>query len=142
MRKTIMVSGGFDPIHIGHVRMILGAAKYGEVLVVLNSDAWLERKKGFVFMPWEERAEIINAIRGVFAVVSTDDTDGSVCAALRQHQPTLFANGGDRGALNTPEVLTCQEMGITLVWGLGGKKIQSSSELTGAISEKEWKENP
>ena len=63
VRKSIMVSGGFDPIHIGHVRMIREASKYGEVIVVANSDEWLFRKKGYVFMKWEERAEIIKAIR-------------------------------------------------------------------------------
>jgi len=56
---TIMVSGGFDPLHIGHLRMIKEAAKYGKVIVVANSDAWLLRKKGYIFMPWEERKEII-----------------------------------------------------------------------------------
>ena len=59
MSKTIMVSGGFDPIHIGHVRMILDASEHGDVIVVANSDDWLMRKKGYIFMPWEERAEVI-----------------------------------------------------------------------------------
>ena len=65
MSKKIMVSGGFDPIHIGHVRMILEAAEHGDVVVVANSDDWLMRKKGYIFMPWTERAEIISSIRAV-----------------------------------------------------------------------------
>ena len=65
MVKKIVVSGGFDPIHIGHVRMILEASHEGDVIVIANSDEWLQRKKGYVFMPWEERAEIIRSIRGV-----------------------------------------------------------------------------
>ena len=74
MKKTIMVSGGFDPIHIGHVRMILEASKHGDVIVVANSDDWLMRKKGYIFMPWEERAEIIRAIKGVSRVERVDDS--------------------------------------------------------------------
>ena len=96
MTKRIMVSGGFDPIHKGHVRMILAAAEHGDVVVVANSDDWLMRKKGYVFMPWEERAEIISAIRGVTEVVTVDDSDNTVCEALIRCKPDAFANGGDR----------------------------------------------
>ena len=63
-KPTIMLSGGFDPIHIGHVRMILAAAELGDVIIAVNSDDWLMRKKGYIFMPWEERVEIIRAIVG------------------------------------------------------------------------------
>jgi len=131
---TIMLSGGFDPIHIGHVRMILAAAKLGNVIVVLNSDKWLMGKKGYVFMPWEERAEIIGAIRGVHDIISVDDTDGTVCPALRIAKPDIFGNGGDRTNKNTPEMDVCRELGIEMVWSLGGDKIQSSSELVGATN--------
>ena len=124
-----MVSGGFDPIHVGHVRMIQEAAKHGDVIVVANSDAWLERKKGYVFMPWEERAEIILSMRGVLDVLSVDDSDGTVCDALRRYSPTSFANGGDRGAKNTPEMQVCADLGIEMLWEVGGGKIQSSSDL-------------
>jgi D-beta-D-heptose 7-phosphate kinase/D-beta-D-heptose 1-phosphate adenosyltransferase len=102
--ETVAVSGGMDPIHFGHVRMIQEAAQFGEVIVILNSDEWLMRKKGFVFMPWEERAEIIESIKGVRKVVRVDDSDGSVCEALRREKPTYFANGGDRTNKNTPEM--------------------------------------
>ena len=128
-RPTVAVSGGFDPVHVGHVRMILEAAEVGDVIVIANSDEWLMRKKGYVFMPWEERAEILASIRGVLKVVTVDDSDGTVCEALRREKPTFFANGGDRKTDNTPEMDVCSELGIGLLWEVGGGKIQSSSEL-------------
>ena len=130
--KTIMVSGGFDPIHIGHVRMILEASKQGDVIVVANSDEWLMRKKGYIFMTWEERAEIIESIRGVLRVEPVDDSDNTVCEAITRIRPDVFANGGDRKGNNTPEVALCEELGIGLAWNVGGGKIQSSSELVSA----------
>jgi len=127
--KRIMVSGGFDPIHVGHVRMIQEAAKQGDVIVVANSDEWLMRKKGYVFMPWEERAEIIESIRGVRSVTRVEDTDGTVCEAIERIRPDAFANGGDRKGNNTPEVALCNHFNIELLWNVGGGKIQSSSDL-------------
>lgn len=139
-RKRVAVSGGCDPIHRGHVKMILEAAEFGDVIVILNSDAWLKRKKGFVFMTWDERAEIIRAIRGVVEVVPVDDADGTVCEALRRIRPDAFANGGDRKLGTTPEVELCEELGIELLWAVGGGKIQSSSELVAAaVKAKEAK---
>ena len=131
-KLKIMVSGGFDPIHIGHVRMILEAATHGEVIVVANSDEWLMRKKGYVFMPWQERAEIIESLQGDIRVEQVDDSDDTVCEALRRLKPDIFANGGDRKGSNTPEVALCEEMGIKLIWNVGGGKIQSSSDLVAA----------
>lgn len=124
-----MVSGGFDPLHIGHLRMIKEAAKYGKVIVVVNSDAWLLRKKGYIFMPWTERKEIIEGYAEVDRVEAVDDSDGSVCEAIRRLRPTYFANGGDRTNKNTPEMAVCDELGITMLWEVGGGKIQSSSEM-------------
>jgi D-beta-D-heptose 7-phosphate kinase/D-beta-D-heptose 1-phosphate adenosyltransferase len=109
--------------------MILEAAEVGDVIVIANSDEWLMRKKGYIFMPWEERAEILASIRGVLKVVPVDDSDGTVCEALRRENPTFFANGGDRKTDNTPEMDVCSELGIGLLWEVGGGKIQSSSEL-------------
>ena len=131
-KKRIMVSGGFDPIHKGHIRMIREAAKKGEVLVIVNSDEWLMRKKGFVFMPFEERVEIIKSIKGVrdTSVIGIDDSDDTVCEALRRFRPHYFANGGDRTNTNTPEMAVCEEFGIEMLWEVGGGKVQSSSALT------------
>jgi len=131
VKKRIMVSGGFDPIHKGHIRMIREAAKKGEVIVVVNSDEWLMRKRGFVFMPFEERVEIIQSIKGVHdtSVIGTDDSDNTVCEALRRFKPDFFANGGDRTNTNTPEMAVCDELGIEMLWEVGGEKVQSSSAL-------------
>lgn len=128
--ETVMVSGGFDPIHGGHVQMIREAAKYGNVIVVANSDEWLMRKKGYVFMSWEERAKILREIKGVILVAAVDDTDGTVCDALYKLRPDYFANGGDRGKSNTPEQDVCEELEIEMLWGIGGDyKFNSSSDL-------------
>ena len=133
---TVMVSGGFDPVHAGHIRMIRDAAKHGDVIVVANSDDWLYRKKGFVFMEWERRVEILNAIKGVILVDSVDDSDGTVCEAIRRLKPTYFANGGDRGKANTPEQAVCEEIGVELLWGVGGEeKVDSSSDLAKKVRD-------
>ena len=125
-----MVSGGFDPVHAGHIRMIREASRYGDVIVIANSDTWLFRKKGFVFMDFPKRVEILNAIKGVVLVDSVDDTDDTVCEAILRHKPTYFANGGDRGKSNTPEQTVCEQIGTVLLWSVGGdEKIDSSSDL-------------
>ena len=135
-KPTVMVSGGFDPVHAGHIRMIRHAAQFGDVIVVANSDNWLFRKKGFVFMEWERRVEILNAIKGVVLVDSVDDADDTVCEAIRRLKPTYFANGGDRGKYNTPEQAVCEELGIELLWGIGGEeKLDSSSELARKVRD-------
>lgn len=129
-RKTVMVSGGFDPVHVGHIRMIREAAQHGDVIVIANSDSWLHRKKGYVFMDFEKRSEILSALKGVIIVDSVDDSDGTVCEAIRRHAPTYFANGGDRGRTNTPEQDVCEELGVELLWGIGGDyKADASSNL-------------
>lgn len=134
---TVAVSGGFDPIHKGHVRMIRAASAFGNVIVIANSDEWLIRKKGYVFMPFEERAEIIESIKGVSAVVKAKDDDETVCETLRDLKPDAFANGGDRKGNNVPEVALCDELGIKMLWNVGGEKIQSSSWLVEKSKEKE-----
>ncbi len=132
---VVAVSGGFDPIHVGHVRMFQEAKKLGDRLVViLNNDHWLKAKKGYVFMPQEERKEIIEAIAGVDRVVLTrhpeNPTDMSVCAELRRLKPDIFANGGDRHQANVPEVPVCAAIGCEMVFNVGrGGKMQSSSWL-------------
>jgi len=127
--KSICVSGGFDPLHLGHLEMFREAATHGRLIVILNSDAWLFRKKGFVFLPWKERAAIISELRMVSEVAAVDDADGTVCEALRRLRPTYFANGGDRTSGNTPERALCEELSMEMLWNIGGGKINSSSEI-------------
>ena len=146
MKKPIVVavSGGFDPLHYGHVRMIQEAKKLGdELVVILNNDDRLAHKKGFVFMHEEERKEIIEAIKGVDRVVITDhkpkDEDRSVCRALRDIKPDIFANGGDRHPDGDPilEAELCKELDIKMIYNVGqGGKVQSSSWLIKKAAEK------
>jgi D-beta-D-heptose 7-phosphate kinase/D-beta-D-heptose 1-phosphate adenosyltransferase len=146
---TVAISGGFDPIHVGHIEMMKEAKELGDRLVVIiNNDNWLKKKKGFVFMNEKERAEIIKAIRYVDDVVITghpeNPSDTSVCAELKKLKPDIFANGGDRdkkdantktSSLN-PEQALCQRLGIKMVFNVGKSgKIQSSSELVKKVRE-------
>ncbi len=138
-RKKIVVavSGGFDPVHIGHVRMFAAAKKLGdELVVILNNDNWLKKKKGRVFMPESERREILASLRHVDRVILTkheaNPADMSVCAELANLKPDIFANGGDRTHDNIPEVAACDNIGCKMVFNVGqGGKVQSSSWLLG-----------
>ena len=135
-KKSIVVSGGFDPLHVGHLRMMREAAVYGKLTVIINSDDWLLRKKGYIFMPWEERAEIIGAYNFVEQVVEAKDDDITVVESLRELMPDIFANGGDRLNNNTPEAIFCKENNIEMMWGVGGGKIQSSSIMVTEATQK------
>ncbi len=143
-KRVVAVSGGFDPLHIGHVRMFEEAKALGNHLVViLNNDAWLHSKKGFAFMPEQERKEIIEAIHCVDEVIITshtkDDMDRSVCRELSKLRPHIFANGGDRKPDGdpVPEVALCKQLGIKTVYNVGhGGKVQSSSWLVAAAQKK------
>ena len=132
---VVAVSGGFDPIHIGHIRMFREAKKLGtKLVVILNNDNWLIKKKGFVFMNQKERKEILESIiyvDKVFLTMHTKDTyDMSICKELKVIRPDIFANGGDRTYDNIPEVDTCKEIRCKMIFSVGGKKVQSSSWLT------------
>jgi cytidyltransferase-like protein len=137
----VMVSGGFDPIHIGHARMFEKARKLGDKLVVvINNDHWLRSKKGYVFMSEGERKEIIGKFPFVDKVVLTshkkDDTDRSVSRELAKLKPAIFANGGDRKSTkDVPESKICKELGIKMAFNVGaGGKVQSSSWIIGDAS--------
>ena len=139
----MLVSGGFDPVHKGHLEMIEKASEMAEeVWVILNNDFWLTRKKGKPFMLFEERKKIVENIRYVDMAVKCIDEDQSVCKTLKglascrtliNNQPydkLMFCKGGDRtSGENTLEHALCLELGIELIYGLGDK-IQSSSWLT------------
>ena len=109
--------------------MMKAAAKYGAVVVIVNSDTWLMKKKGYIFMPFEERCEILEGFACVNSTTHVEDADGTVCEALKRVKPHYFANGGDRKTDNTPEMFVCGQENIELLWNVGGGKIQSSSEL-------------
>ncbi|CAB4133149.1 TagD Cytidylyltransferase [uncultured Caudovirales phage] len=134
MKNTIVaVSGGFDPIHSGHIAMIQQARAHGtHVIVGLNSDEWLVRKKGRSFMPFKERAAILNAIKGVDRVMSFDDSNDTACdflEKLKTQYPQcdiIFANGGDRTQHNIPEMSVS---GIEFKFYIGGEKTASSSDF-------------
>jgi len=130
----VAVSGGFDPIHVGHVRLFEEAKKLGDKLVViLNNDNWLMQKKGYVFMPEKERAEIIKAIKSVDEVVLTEHPENPdyrhVAFTLRKVRPDIWANGGDKGITNEFEVAACEDIGCKMAASVGGGKVQSSSWL-------------
>lgn len=143
----VCVSGGFDPLHKGHIEYIRQAyiktqeLHLGEdidLTVILNTDEWLTRKKGKPFQNQNERAVILSALKWVDRVVFAWDKDDTVVETLRQIMPLdkapfYFAKGGDRDKNSTPEVKFCEAVGIKLIFGCG-EKIQSSSELLN-----EWK---
>tara|TARA_B100001057_G_scaffold449545_1_gene490862 strand:- start:9626 stop:10375 length:750 start_codon:yes stop_codon:yes gene_type:complete len=144
--KKIAVSGGFDPIHIGHLRLFQHAAKLGdELIVILNSQNFLNEKKGYYFMPYEERKEIIEGFGCVTKVVDSIDDDNTVCKTLEDlalnYGLSIFANGGDRNDdKEIPEAEVCYKNNIELVFGVGGGKIQSSSSMYEKIGliKKPW----
>ncbi len=135
----VIVSGGFDPLHIGHIRLLTEAAKYGQVFVILNSDIWLVRKKRYFFMPFEQRSEILMNLQSVVRVYPVNDDDDTVCAALEQirsevrNDPLIFCNGGDRTTGLPKESATCEKLGILEAVNVGGGKIESSSQLVEAV---------
>lgn len=139
MTTIVVVSGGFDPIHSGHIQLIKQARLLGDQLIVgINSDEWLTRKKGRAFMPWQERLAVLNNLQPVDEVYTFDDEDGTACHLLQQvraHYPEariIFANGGDRTQDNIPEMSV---PGIEFVFGVGGtNKANSSSWIL-----QEWK---
>ena len=134
---VVAVSGGFDPIHIGHVELFYEAKALGdELVVILNNDNWLRKKKGHVFMPELERKAIIEALKPVDRVVLTshkpNPTDMSVCAELKKIRPDIFAQGGDRNVKNIPpcEVELQKTIGFKVIENVGRSgKVQSSSWL-------------
>jgi len=127
----VCVSGGFDPLHPGHLALIESAAKYGPVAIILNSDAWLIEKKGYRVMNWEDRAAILRSIKWVTSVESVNDRDRTVAEALRRIQPKYFAKSGDRKpeAMPMAELQACRELGIELLFDICPHLPYSSSQI-------------
>ena len=139
-KNIYLTSGGFDPIHSGHVRCILDSARMaaednGKLVVLVNCDGFLIRKKGQPFMREAERLEVISAIRGVDLALIWYSDDQTVIDAIREIRPNYFTKGGDRSIPSEiPEWDICQQIGCKVIFGVGGGKIQSSSWLLNARS--------
>jgi cytidyltransferase-like protein len=149
MKTIVLITGGFDPLHSGHIAYFRAAKKLGDILVVgVNSDAWLTRKKGAPFMPFTERANVVRNIVGVDFVIDFNDDDGSARQAIRMVRQSypgdkiIFANGGDRTNTNSPEMSVVDD-NLEFVFGVGGEnKMNSSSwilqEWKAPKTERQW----
>ena len=152
MSKVVLGTGGFDPLHSGHIAYFKAARELGDHLVVgVNSDEWLKRKKGRPFMPIQERASIIEALDCVDEVIAFDDSDNTACAAIMQVLSTkgtswdlVFANGGDRTDTTTPEYETYgNRKDVHFSFGVGGEDKKNSSswilnEWSQPTTERAW----
>jgi len=130
--SKVLVTGGFDPLHRGHIALLKESKQLGTYLIVgLNSDKWLSRKKGRPFMSYEERKEILLSLSCVDEVISFNDDNDTACDAIAQviqSSPIIFANGGDRHNENVPEYsLYKDDDNVTFRWGIGGTNKQNSS---------------
>jgi D-beta-D-heptose 7-phosphate kinase/D-beta-D-heptose 1-phosphate adenosyltransferase len=140
--KIVLITGGFDPLHSGHITYIQAARKLagktGKLIVGVNSDAWLKSKKDYVVLDVDQRADIIENITGVDSVIEFDDSDGTAIDAIEQvkkmhpKDDIIFANGGDRTKDNIPEM---KIKGVTFKFGVGGReKVYSSSDIIASVT--------
>lgn len=133
MNNIVLVSGGFDPVHSGHISLIQEASKYGDVVVLLNSDEWLKAKKGKVFLPYKEREMIMGSIKNVIDVISFDDSDTTCIEGIKKtimkypNYKIKFANGGDRNNKSHPESIFCKNNDVKTLWEIGGNTKKNSS---------------
>ena len=132
-KNIVLVTGGFDPIHSGHIAYFKAAASLGDELYVgINSDEWLVRKKGKAFLTWDERAAIISELKPVTGVLSFDDLDNTAINAIIKalsinlNNHVIFANGGDRGKDNIPE-MAFESDRVSFAFGIGGDDKKNSS---------------
>jgi D-beta-D-heptose 7-phosphate kinase/D-beta-D-heptose 1-phosphate adenosyltransferase len=145
MMVTVFTSGFFDPIHRGHIALFKEAKKLGDKLIVhTHRDECCVRKKGYVFMPLDDRLEILRSIKYIDEViVCKPDCDLTVADALEELKPDIFAKGGDRTIENLPEseIEVCERFGIKIVFGVGGGKVQSSSWIINSFIKNAVKGN-
>ncbi|MCW4050688.1 MAG: adenylyltransferase/cytidyltransferase family protein [Candidatus Bathyarchaeota archaeon] len=135
--KRIVVSGYFNPLHVGHLCLLNAASRLGDnigvvadnLIVIVNNDKQVALKGSTLFMNEDDRVRIMRSLQVVDWVVLSIDNDLSVCETLRSLKPDIFANGGDRTKDNIPETKVCQELGIEMIFGVGGDKVESSSKL-------------
>lgn len=147
--KIVLVTGGFDPLHSGHIKYFEEAKKLGDQLIIgLNSDEWLTRKKGRPFMKWEDRLAVVRNIKGVNWTVQFDDSDGTAKDAIRKvrlnypNDTIIFANGGDRTSSNIPEMDIVDD-NLEFAFGVGGEDKKNSSswilqEWKAPKTERSW----
>ena len=145
MSRVILVTGGFDPLHSGHIKLLKAAKEYShydKLIVGLNSDEWLVRKKGKAFQTWKDRANILYNLKCVDDVLPFDDKDDTAINAIQQCLPNdvIFCNGGDRQNTNTPEYEHFKNHpNIHFLWGVGGNdKLNSSSYIQFEKTERTW----
>ena len=141
--RVLTTCGGFDPIHVGHVRCLQGTAKMKKeddiFVVIANGDGFLKNKKGYVFMPEPERMEILHSLKGVDHVVLWFDGTQNCIGAIKRIKPNVFTKGGDRSSRSRiPEADMCDQVGCEIVFGVGGTdKPQSSSWLVEKAQQSE-----
>jgi len=137
--KTVVASGYFDPLHVGHVEYLELAKKLGDkLIVIINNDEQSILKNGSVFMPQEERMAVVKALKPVDEVILSIDKDKTVCKTLELIKPNIFAKGGDRFSNEIPESEVCRKNNIQIVDGLGAK-VQASSLLREKIKSQNRK---
>ena len=147
INRVVICTGGFDPLHSGHIEYLKAAKGLGNILIVgVNSDSWLDRKKGRAFMPFKERQAIISNLKFVDFAIAFDDTDDTAIDIIEETKLTypnskiIFANGGDRTAKNIPEL---EVKDVEFVFGVGGKNKKNSSswileDYKAPKTEREW----
>ena len=135
-KEVILLTGGFDPVHSGHLSYIKEAKKISQYLILgINSDEWLVRKKQYYFMSWDERQEVLSSLKMVDEVISFNDNDGTAIDAIKKcldiSSKVIFANGGDRAIKNTPELdYFTDNSNVEFIFGIGGNhKLNSSSSI-------------
>jgi len=133
MKEIVLISGGFDPIHSGHIAMIEEASNHGAIVVLLNSDKWLINKKGKFFLPFKERKTIMFALKNIIDVIDFNDDDKSCIEGIKKaikkypNKKIKFANGGDRNDKSTPETDFCNKNDVETLWKIGGNYKKNSS---------------